>query len=278
MLRFLLIINLLVLLLPYGKSQEFKVMTYNIRFDNPGDGENAWPHRQAFLINQIRFTAPVAFGVQEALKHQLDYINEELPDFEVLGVGRDDGKEAGEYSALFYNKNLLKLKESGTFWLSPTPEKPSKGWDAALNRICTYGLFKPKKGSAFWIFNTHFDHRGQQARVESTRLILAQIQKINTKNYPVIVMGDLNLPPNSEPIQILSKAMKDTYTQSQFPPLGPDGSFTGFSWDNPVGNRIDYIFVSTDISPIQAAILTDSKDQKYPSDHFPVVAKLKLRD
>ena len=278
MLRFLLIFSLLTIFPSFGKSQDVKVMTYNIRFDNPNDGENAWPNRKDFLVTQIQYTSPLVFGVQEALKHQLDYISQEMQDFDYFGVGRDDGKDAGEFSAIFYNKAKLKLKDSGTFWLSPSPDIPSKGWDAALNRICTYGLFKPKKGKPFWVFNTHFDHAGKEARVESTRLILSQIQKLNTKGYAVILMGDLNLPPESEPIQLLAQAMKDTFTAGQRPSLGPNGSFTGFSWEKPVGNRIDYIFVSKDVKVVQTAILTDSKNHRYPSDHFPVVAILKTGD
>lgn len=278
MLRYLLLINLLAFLAPYGKSQEITVMTYNIRFDNPNDGVNAWPQRKDFLVSQVRFHAPVIMGVQEALKHQLDYIDQAFPSYSYIGVGRDDGRVAGEFSAIFYDSEQLKLKDSGTFWLSPTPERPSKGWDAALNRICTYGLFKPRGAKPFWVFNTHFDHIGQQARAESVQLILEQIKKRNPKGYPVVLMGDLNLTPDTEPIQTLAKAMKDTYTTSSFPPLGPNGTFTGFSWEQKIDRRIDYIFVSQEVQPLQTAILTDSQEQRYPSDHFPVVAKLQLRN
>lgn len=277
MLRTILFLSLGFLTFP-GKSQETKVMTYNIRFDNPRDGADAWPNRKDFLVQQVQYHAPVVMGVQEALKHQLDYIDQAFPNYRYLGVGRDDGLEGGEFSAIFYDQQQLELRESGTFWLSPTPYQPSKGWDAALNRICTFGLFKPKKGKPFWVFNTHFDHIGEKARAESVRLILEQIAAKNTKNYPIILMGDLNLPPDSSPIQLLASEMKDTYTSGQHPPLGPDGTFTGFDWNAEVNRRIDYIFVSQEVQVIQTAVLTDSKNQHYPSDHFPVISKLDLRD
>ncbi|HKK77908.1 MAG TPA: endonuclease/exonuclease/phosphatase family protein [Saprospiraceae bacterium] len=278
MLRFLLLISLLATFAFPGKSQQITAMTYNIRYDNPKDAPNAWDQRKDFLVSQVRFHAPVIMGVQEALKHQLDYIDQAFPHYQYIGVGRDDGGQSGEFSAVFYDSEQVKLKDHGTFWLSPTPERPSKGWDAALNRICTYGLFKPKGGKAFWVFNTHFDHIGQEARAESVKLILEQIQAKNTKGYPVILMGDLNLTPDTDPIQLLANQMKDTFTTGNFPSLGPEGTFTGFSWDSEVKRRIDYIFVSPGVQPIQTAILTDSKNQRYPSDHFPVISKLDLRD
>jgi endonuclease/exonuclease/phosphatase family metal-dependent hydrolase len=277
MLRIILLLSLGLLTLP-GKSQETRVMTYNIRFDNPRDGADAWPERKEFLANQVRFHAPLVMGVQEALKHQLDYIDQAFPNYRYIGVGRDDGLDGGEFSAIFYDQDQLKLKESGTFWLSPTPEQPSKGWDAALNRICTFGLFKPNRGKPFWVFNTHFDHIGEKARAESVRVILQQIASKNTRKYPVILMGDLNLTPDSAPIRLLASVMKDTYTSGQHPPLGPDGTFTGFDWDAEVNRRIDYIFVSQEVQVIQTAVLTDSQNQHYPSDHFPVISKLDLRD
>lgn len=278
MLRLILIINILFLFMDPGKSQEIRVMTYNIRYATPMDGPNAWSERKEFLVNQLRYHAPDVLGVQEALKHQVDYIAQRLSQYQYIGKGRDDGGDSGEFSAIFYNADKIKLQESGTFWLSPTPEYPSKGWDAALNRICTYGLFKVKKGQTFWVFNTHFDHIGDTARAESVRLLLEQIQNKNAKHDPVILMGDLNLTPDTPPIIKLADEMNDTYLSSHYPPLGPVGTFNGFSWSSKADRRIDYIFVSPGIQSLQTAILTDSQDNRYPSDHFPVISKLKLRD
>lgn len=258
------------------QAQDIRVMSYNIRFNNPKDGPNAWSERKEDLLNQVLFSEASILGIQEGLLDQVQYLDQALPDFDYVGIGRDDGKTAGEFSALFYNSKQYKLLDSGTFWLSPTPEKPSKGWDAALNRVCTYARFKSKKGKKFWVFNTHFDHVGKVARVESVKVILQQISTLNAKNEPVILMGDFNLPPESEAIQNVTNILKDTYTSTQLPPLGPNGTFNGFSWTSEINRRIDYIFVSPDIQVKHMAILTDSKAQRYPSDHFPVLAKLRL--
>ena len=144
-------------------GQPLRVLTYNIRYDNPQDGENAWEKRRDFLCGQLEFYGPDVVGVQEALHHQLMYMNEKMPGFRYVGAGRDDGGTAGEYSAIFYRAGRLELLDSGTFWLSPTPEKPSKGWDAALNRVCTFALLRDTaSGQTWWIFNTHFDHIGKE--------------------------------------------------------------------------------------------------------------------
>ena len=258
------------------QAQDIRVMSYNIRFNNPGDGPNAWPERKDYLVNQLVFSEASILGIQEGLLDQVQYLEKTLPNFSYIGVGRDDGKTAGEFSALFYEKSKYKLLESGTFWLSPTPEKPSKGWDAALPRICTYARLKSKKGKKFWVFNTHFDHQGEKARVESTKVILEQIKRLNTKREQVILMGDFNLPPESEAIQNITKHLNDTYQVSELPPFGPAGTFNGFSWTQEINRRIDYIFVGPKIKVKQVAILSDSKNQRYPSDHFPVLAKLRL--
>lgn len=268
-------VALLLMIAATTQAQDLRVMSYNIRFNNPKDGPNAWSERKDYLLNQILFSEADFVGIQEGLLDQVEYLDEALPGFNYVGIGRDDGKTAGEFSALFYKKQY-KLLDSGTFWLSPTPEKPSKGWDAALNRVCTYARFKGKKGKKFWVFNTHFDHRGQVARVESVKVILAQIAALNTKNEPVILMGDFNLPPESEAIQQVTGTLNDTYTSSELPPFGPKGTFNAFSWTQDINRRIDYIFVSSDIQVKHMAILTDSKEQRYPSDHFPVLAKLRL--
>ena len=166
-------------------SQTMEIMTYNIKYANENDGENSWSNRKDFITNQLKFYEPDAFGVQEAVKQQMDYFKDHLDGYDYVGVGRDDGKEGGEYSAIFYKKSRLKVLKHDTFWLSETPQKPSKGWDAAYPRICTYALFEDQQtGEKFWYFNTHFDHIGDKARKESAKLIWKKIQELNPENLP----------------------------------------------------------------------------------------------
>ncbi|MDN5214037.1 endonuclease/exonuclease/phosphatase family protein [Fulvivirgaceae bacterium BMA12] len=257
-------------------SQSITAMTYNIRYDNPNDGEDRWDARKVFLINQIKFHAPDILGIQEGLAHQVDYLNNGLKDHKYVGVGRDDGKKKGEFSALFFNTKIFKVIESSTFWLSPTPDKISVGWDAAMERICTYALFENKKtGQRLWVFNTHFDHRGKVARENSARLIYERVQALNKDQYPCVVMGDLNLEPESEAIQYLSQHLQDTRMVSKDVVFGPEGTSNGFQFDKPVTRRIDYIFTSkSGVTVNKYAVLSDSKNLRYPSDHLPVYAEL----
>ena len=250
-----------------------KLMTYNIRYDNANDGENRWDMRKDWLTNQVRFVSPDIMGIQEGLAHQVNFLDENLKDYKYVGIGRDDGKTKGEFSAIFYDFTKLDLVDQNTFWLSETPEKPSVGWDASMERICTYALFEHKATNRqFLVFNTHFDHIGDLARANSIDLILTQIDKLNINNLPVFLMGDLNLEPDAEPIQHLSSKMKDAFHNSVNPAFGPTGTFNGFKHDRNVTRRIDYIFTGLrGIEVNKYAVLSDSKDLKYPSDHLPVV-------
>ncbi|WP_034040517.1 endonuclease/exonuclease/phosphatase family protein [Wocania ichthyoenteri] len=271
-------ILLMLIVSVLAHSQDYKIMTYNIRYDNPNDGENQWSKRNDFLSNQITYNNPDVFGIQEGLYHQVQYLDSVFVDYNYIGIGRDDGKTKGEYSAVFYNKEKFNIINEGTFWLSETPNKISVGWDASMERICTYGLFKDKvTKQQFFVFNTHFDHIGKVARVKSAALILEKITEFNTNNLPVIVMGDFNLKPQAEPIQLLSKALNDAKKVSILKPFGPTGTFNGFKFNKPVSARIDYIFTSKkQIKVLKYEILSDSKDCKYPSDHLPVVIDLKF--
>jgi len=247
-------------------AQEISLMTYNIRYDNPRDGVNRWDNRKDFLTKQVLFHEPDVMGVQEALHHQVKYIDEALIDYSYVGVGRD-GKEKGEYSALFFKKSFEVL-DQGTFWLSETPEKISVGWDASMERICTYA--KLRRGEdILWVFNTHFDHIGQKAREESAALIIQMIERKTNLSENVVLMGDLNLQPTSEPIQYLATKMEDTYNSPIS--FGPDGTFNGFDISKPVTRRIDYIFVGG-LNLIKYAVLSDNEDLRFPSDHLPVIA------
>lgn len=257
-------------------SQTIKVMTYNIRYANPGDGENRWSVRKEYLANQIKFYEPDIFGIQEGLKHQVDYLDSGLRSFTYAGIGRDDGKTKGEYSAIYFNINRFDLVDQSTFWLSETPEKPSIGWDAAMERICTYALLRDKETKKhLWIFNTHFDHIGELARENSAKLIIEKINQLNVQNYPVVFMGDLNLEPESKAIKYLSSALNDTKNASEGLVFGPTGTFNGFNWNEQLTRRIDYIFTDKEnIKILKYAVLSDSKEQRYPSDHLPVYVEL----
>jgi len=260
----------------YSTAQTLKVMTYNIRYDNPNDGENAWSNRKEFFLSQLAFYAPDVFGIQEALPNQVRDVASFFTNYSYIGIARD-GIEKGESSNIFYNKDRLEMMNQNTFWLSETPDTMSKGWDAALNRICTYGLFKDKKSEQlFWIFNTHMDHIGELARTNSIQLIRSKIKTLNTKNYPVLFMGDFNSEPTDERIINLKKEMSDSKDASEEIPFGPTGTFNAFRHNEPVTKRIDYIFLSKE-NPIKVkkyGILSDSKDLKYPSDHLPVYIEI----
>ena len=257
-------------------SQTTKVMTYNIRVDFGGDGENNWEFRRDFLAQQIRFYEPDFVGTQEGKAHQIQYIDSMLTNFKFIGISRDNSKTEGEFSALFYNYKKFKLIKEATFWLSPTPEKRSKGWDAAYERICTYGLFEDiKTKKQFYVFNTHFDHIGETARTKSAALILEKINAINAVGLPFIVTGDFNCESNSKSYELLSAKMNDAKKISVEKPFGPSGTFNAFEFHKPVTILIDYIFTSkSDIKVQKHAVLSDSKDCRYPSDHFPVLAEL----
>lgn len=265
---------LIAVLLLSGLSycQTLKVMTYNIRLDLASDGENRWDNRKEMLVGQVLFYEPDFMGVQEALYNQMDYLDKNLPACDFIGVGRDDGKQQGEYSAIFYNKAKFDVLEHHTFWLSETPDKPSKGWDAAYNRVCTYGLFRDKETKQkLWVFNTHFDHVGNVARVESAKLILKKIKEVNKQNLSVVLTGDFNLEEGSESIKLISAEMNDA-KKSAKQVFGPMGTFNAFEFSKPVTKRIDYIFTKG-ITVTNYAVLSDSDYCRYPSDHLPVYAE-----
>lgn len=272
------LITLLFIGIPFQniKSQSMlKVMTFNIRYDNPGDGENAWGVRKDQLVNQVSFYEPDIMGIQEGLSHQVHYIDDNIDYLGYVGVGRDDGKEKGEFSAIFYNKNRFHVIESNTFWLSETPNKISVGWNASMERICTYALLENKETKEkFWAFNTHFDHRGKEARENSAKLILEQIDKLNTNNYPVILMGDFNATPESKTIQTVLQKLKDSKQISKTPNMGPEGTFNGFDILNKLENRIDFIFVSESVSVQKYAVLSNIINQKFTSDHLAVFVEI----
>lgn len=257
-------------------SQGIKIMSYNIKLDYPKEGKNSWTNRKPFMVNQINFYEPDVLGVQEAMPNQMKNLDSLLTDYSFVGVGRDDGKDEGEYSAIFYKKNDLEVVKSSTFWLSQTPDKVSMGWDAVCNRVCTYALFQHKETKKkFWVFNTHFDHVGKEARTKSAVLILDKIKGLNTENHPVFLTGDFNMEPNHESIDYITQTLKDSKEVTELD-FGPEGTFNGFHFDQPVTRRIDYVFVSEDVEVNKYAVLSDSWNMQYPSDHLPVLIEAKL--
>ncbi len=259
------------------QSQEMKIMTYNIKYLNETDGENSWSNRKDHLTNQIKFYEPGIFGVQEAVKDQLEHFQDNLQGYAYLGEGRDGGMK-GEFTAIFFDTEQFEILEEGTFWLSETPEKPSKGWDAAYPRVCTFAKFQEKGyGTKFWVFNTHFDHQGIEARKNSSRMIIKKMEEINKQDLPVILMGDLNLEPDSEPVNFLKNQLTDSKDVAKLV-FGPEGTFNAYEFQKPVKRRIDYIFVDeSKIEVEKYAVLSDSKDLRYPSDHLPVLLVVNFR-
>lgn len=261
------------------KSQEMKVMTYNIRYDDFKDTETSWSQRKDLLGKQLKFYNPDIFGTQEGLINQLQYIDIVLTDHQYVGVGRDDGKIKGEFCSIFYNFRKFKVIKQSTFWLSPTPDTVSMGWGSKFNRICTYALFQNIESKKFlWVFNAHFNHIADLARENSAKLIIERINSLNVKQYPVILMGDLNLEPQTAPIQYLSSVMNDSRFNSPDLVFGNEGTFNGFEFNKPLKSRIDYIFTSKDKFKIRKyAVLSDSKNCMYPSDHLPVYVEMVVK-
>jgi len=265
-------------------SNSLRMMTYNIRFDNPADGVHAWPNRKELVASVIRFHKADIIGVQEALEYQIQDLMELLPGYDWVGVGRnEDG--GGEFSAILYRSSVVAVKAAQTFWLSESPDEPgSKSWDSSLPRIATWAHFVTSSdGRELFVLNTHFDHRGEQARLESARLLKEQVSKL-ANGLPVIVMGDLNATSEQPPLVLLSdtplsdgRSLRDGFVHSIVPHHGPASTWTGFTKIE-ADRRIDYIFASEDLPIHYHAILTDKLEDRYPSDHLPVLVEVELKD
>lgn len=258
--------------------QSLNVMTYNIRLDIESDGINKWANRAPVFTAQIQFYEPDVLGMQETVPGQVNYLDSALTNYKHVGMGRE-GINKGESSPVFYNTKRLTLVQQNTFWLSETPEQISKGWDASYLRVCTYALFTDKKTKQqFWVFNTHLDNNGKLAREKSVELILKKMDSVNTKKLPVIFTGDFNATPESAVVMNVKKILADTRDISVEKPFGPKGSFNNFEFNKPVTLLIDYIFVSKSahVTVNKFAVLSDSYDLKYPSDHLPVFAQINL--
>ena len=283
------------------QGQQLTVATYNMRYDNKGDSVNgnAWKQRYPVIANLIRFHDFDIFGTQECLYHQLQNLQDSLSGYTYIGIGREDGKQAGEFSAIFYKTNKFRLLNKGNFWLSTITDRPNKGWDAALPRICTWGAFQDvKSGFKFYFFNLHMDHIGVEARKESAKLVLNMIKKI-AGNAPVILTGDFNVDQRNESYALIntSGVLKDAYELSPFR-YALNGTFNNFNINAKTDSRIDHIFLTKAFKVKNYGILTDSYraeaadkttaavsdapkevlltkyQAKLPSDHFPVMAEI----
>lgn len=254
-----------------------RVMTYNIRLDVESDGANRWAARRDQLIGQIAFVQPDILGLQEVVPGQKADLERALPDYRFVGVARDDGKAAGEYSSLAVRNAAYDIRSSGTFWLSPTPDKPSKGWDSAYPRIATWAhLVRRADGRRILALNTHLDHVGEVARREGARRISAFLSQHRLPGERIVVTGDFNAEPGSPPLRMLTSAplsLRDSKAAARTPAIGPEGTFNGFEAVPKEGRRIDYVLAEPSIRVKRHATLAwHFKDGRVASDHFPVVA------
>ena len=262
-------------------AQSLYVGTYNIRYKNKDDSikGNVWTKRCQVMCDQINFESPDVFGAQEVLVGQLRDMLGKLDGYSYIGVGRDDGREAGEYAAVFYKNNRVRLLDSGNFWLNETPDIPKLGWDAACIRICTWGKFKNlRTGKTFFFFNLHMDHVGIVARREAARLVVSRIKGI-AKGAPTVLTGDFNVDQTDEIYTIFTQSgiLKDAYDHARIR-FAENGTFNNFKTDTKTNSRIDHVFVSPSIDVEAYGVRTDSywtDKRRNPSDHYPVFVKLK---
>ncbi len=265
------LITMVVCLCTYeASSQSIKAISFNIRYDNPQDGNNRWDLRKSSIIGFLSAENPDFVGMQEVLWRQLVFLDSALADYKYIGVGRDDGAMEGEFSPIFYRGDTWKLLRSKTFWLSENIDKPSKSWDAALPRICTWGLFRHQQtGEELYVWNTHFDHKGKVARVQSAQLIVDQAKEV-AGNKRTMILGDFNAEPGDAPVKaILAGGFKDAYTAATGK-VGNRGTFNGFDLNQTANRRIDYIFVSSDLPVQEYSVASQVIEGRYLSDHFPV--------
>ena len=265
----------LLSLVSCSKSEELKVMSYNIRLDHKGDGDNAWPNRKEATIAMLEDIKPDVFGVQEALPHQVAYLTEQAPNYKNVGVGRDDGVAKGEFMSIFWNVETVEMLEWGTYWLSETPDVPSFGWDAACRRTATWALMKDKRnGKHFYFVNTHLDHRGALARKNGLQLVVDNIAAMNPEGYPMVLTGDFNVLPDDECLVDLDKQMQSARKIAKV--TDNLSTFNGWGSKKPEDQYvIDYIYVSGFKSvPEYRTNMQQYAEKPYISDHYPIVSVL----
>ena len=267
-------------------SEPLTVMSFNIRYGTATDGENHWTARRDMLFELIREQDADLVGVQEALAFQIDEIVAAIPAYAVVGVGRDDGANKGEFSAILFKKDRLHVAESGTFWFSDMPSVPgSKSWGNNITRMSTWARFIDRDGRGFYHFNLHLDHESQPSREQSTALLRQRIFARTFPQDPVVITGDFNVGEKNPALQTLVARAKPDAPPAfldTFRVLYPDeplaGTFTGFKFGNTGGDKIDYVLTQPEAAVLSAAIVRASRNDRYPSDHFPVVARLRFSD
>lgn len=279
---FLPILSVLFCLAPFDTTagEPLTVMTFNIRYGSADDGENSWPHRDHLVKQVIRDHDAAVVGLQEALAFQIEEITNELPHYAVIGVGRDDGRAKGEFSAILYDARLFMADSSGTFWLSDTPEViASKSWGNGITRICTWArLIDRRTGKALYIYNTHFDYRSESSRIESAKLVAEHIAE-RAHDDPVILMGDFNAGERTaEIISILDGAHGPKFINA-YRAIHPDttevGTYNAFKGERH-REMVDHVFATTGVTVLDAGIDHVNENGRYPSDHFPVWARVRL--
>lgn len=285
-------------------AQELNVGSVNVRFLTPRDNKkhNGWDERKGYLCDMINLEAFDVFGAQEVKKQQLDDMLAALPDYRYIGVGRDDGADKGEFCPVFYRKDKLKMLDGGTFWLSETPDKVSKGWDGMCRRVCSWGYFQRKSDKTrFYFLCTHLDHRGKVAKTEGAKLVVNWIKE-HCKGENAIVVGDFNANQNSKYYRVFSESgiLNDTYDVAKYR-FAPTGTFSAFNPERYTTERIDHIFVTNDIKVSRYGMLTyhyfrdmkgelkamdtaapteikgENRDVKCISDHYPVQSWITLK-
>jgi endonuclease/exonuclease/phosphatase family metal-dependent hydrolase len=276
------IVTLLLVFITTGSdpAEPLTVMTFNIRYGTADDGDNSWPHRDHLVKQVLRDREAPIVGLQEALAFQIEEITDELPHYAVIGVGRDDGRARGEFSAILYDARLFFVDASGTFWLSDTPEvTASKSWGNGITRICTWArLIHRRTGDAMYIYNTHFDYRSAPSRIESAKLVANRIAQ-RPHNDPVILMGDFNAGENTDEINSILNGTHGPAFTNAFRAIQPDttdvGTYNAFKGDR-FREMVDHVFVTTDVTVLDADIDHVNENGQYPSDHYPVWATIQL--
>lgn len=279
--RALLSVVLIVAAAPFAQAQPrepLAVMSFNIRYGTAKDGENEWTRRRTMLFDLLREQDPDVIGLQEALDFQIDEIVAAVPGYATIGVGRDDGRARGEFAAILFRRGRFRVAEANTFWLSDSPAVPgSKTWGNNITRICTWARLIDRDGRGFFLYNVHLDHQSQPSRERSTQLLRERIDARSVSADPVLVTGDFNVGENNPALATLLGPFVDTYRLVR-PQEKTVGTFTGFKFGNIEGEKIDYILAQPGTEVMHADILRTARDGRYPSDHFPVVARVRLID
>ena len=259
----------------YEKISYYKIISFNVRYSSAPeiDGDNRWELRRDAAVKMVAQQKPLVMGLQEACPDQIDFLDLNLTGYKHIGVGRDDGKRAGEMMAIYYDTTRLTLLDSGTFWLSETPEKVSLGWDAACNRTCTWGHFKVKDTDfEFLYFNTHLDHLGSLARKNSIKLIVDKMTELNPDNVPVFLSGDFNSTTDDPIFDPLKASLKDAREVSAISDKIITYNGFGTVTDNPNTRKewvIDHIFFSG-VNPMAFMVLNGNYGVPFISDHYPI--------